>query len=167
MKIFDVLFLLVIAGLGTISLFGGCTQKIGRTAGPLATAPSGVEREIWERINQHRRTIQMPVLEYSMAMAQQAQAHSEQMGSGAVPFGHQGFDERAEAIAETVQFNGISENVAWCSDTKAIADTAVKLWLASPSHRKNIEGDFTLTGIGATLNQRGVWYFTQIFAKQR
>lgn len=166
MKIFDLLFLLVIAGLGAVSLFGGCAKKVGGMTGPLATAPS-VEREIWERINQHRRTLRLPALEYSMAMAEQAQTHAEQMGSGEVPFGHQGFDERAEAIAETVQFNGISENVAWCSDTKSIADTAVKLWLASPSHRRNIEGDYTLTGIGAALNQQGVWYFTQIFAKQR
>lgn len=167
MKIFDVLFLLVMTGLGTITLLGGCAKKVEAAVVRSVERPSGVDREIWERINQHRQRMSLPLLEYSMAIAEQAQIHSENMGNGAVPFGHENFDERADMIAETVQFSGISENVAWCSDTKSIADTAVKLWLASPSHRKNIEGDFTVTGIGAALNEKGVWYFTQIFAKQR
>ncbi|MBK8912750.1 MAG: CAP domain-containing protein [Chlorobi bacterium] len=166
MKFFDLFFLLIMVGIGAITLLGGCTKKelaIRRSA----DVPSGVDREIWERINRHRKGMGLPELRYDAAIAQQAQLHSENMASGAVRFGHEGFDERAEAIATVVPFSGISENVAWCSDTKAIADTAVRLWLASPTHRSNIEGDFTTTGIGAALNSDGVWYFAQIFAKQR
>jgi uncharacterized protein YkwD len=38
-------------------------------------------------------------------------------------------------------------------------------WLRSPGHRRNIEGDFRLTGIGVATARNGMVYFTQIFIK--
>jgi uncharacterized protein YkwD len=38
-------------------------------------------------------------------------------------------------------------------------------WLKSPGHKRNIEGDFTLTGIGIASDKQGNIYFTQIFSR--
>jgi uncharacterized protein YkwD len=38
-------------------------------------------------------------------------------------------------------------------------------WLHSPGHRRNIEGDFKLTGIGLAFGHNGNIFFTQIFTK--
>jgi uncharacterized protein YkwD len=38
-------------------------------------------------------------------------------------------------------------------------------WLHSPGHRRNIESDFRLTGIGLATAGNGMIYFTQIFVK--
>ncbi len=38
-------------------------------------------------------------------------------------------------------------------------------WLHSPGHRRNIMGDFRLTGIGVAEAANGMIYFTQIFVK--
>ena len=45
------------------------------------------------------------------------------------------------------------------------ARLVVEGWIASAGHRQNIEGDFTLTGIGAAAGRDGTRYFTQIFVK--
>jgi len=45
------------------------------------------------------------------------------------------------------------------------ATHAVQGWLSSPAHRHNLEGPFTLTGIGVARNARGEVVFTQIFLK--
>ena len=38
-----------------------------------------------------------------------------------------------------------------------------RLVLYSPGHRKNMEGQFNLTGIGCARGKDGVFYFTQLF----
>ena len=37
----------------------------------------------------------------------------------------------------------------------------------SPLHKKNIDGDYDLAGVGAAQDANGVVYFTQIFVKKR
>jgi uncharacterized protein YkwD len=56
----------------------------------------------------------------------------------------------------------VGENVA---SGQMTAKEAVEGWLQSPGHKRNIEGNFTLTGIGWAKDKRGMIYFTQIFTK--
>jgi uncharacterized protein YkwD len=44
-----------------------------------------------------------------------------------------------------------------------VADVALAHWLASPVHRKNLEGPFELAGVGAGRGMDGSLYLTQIF----
>jgi len=44
---------------------------------------------------------------------------------------------------------------------------AVKGWINSPGHQKNMVGDYNLTGIGIAKNNVGEYYFTQLFVKKR
>jgi uncharacterized protein YkwD len=39
--------------------------------------------------------------------------------------------------------------------------------MRSSGHRRNIQGDFTLTGVGAATSRRGEIFLTQIFVKPR
>jgi uncharacterized protein YkwD len=41
------------------------------------------------------------------------------------------------------------------------------MWINSPGHRENIEGDYNLSGIGIYKNRNGVLYFTHIFIKRK
>jgi uncharacterized protein YkwD len=56
----------------------------------------------------------------------------------------------------------VAENVA---SGQMSAREVVDGWLNSPGHRRNIEGNFKLTGIGLARGSRGMIYFTQIFTR--
>ena len=57
----------------------------------------------------------------------------------------------------------VGENVAYAYSS---AQSVVNAWLNSPSHRSNIEGDFTDFDISAEQNEDGKWYYTNIFIKR-
>jgi uncharacterized protein YkwD len=104
----------------------------------------------------------LPPLTFNATVASLARKHSTDMASKKVPFGHQGLTNRTKSItAQMKSVTAVSENVARGVFT---AEQAVKLWLKSPGHRKNIEGNFKYTGIGVARDQRSQLYFTQIFA---
>ena len=112
-------------------------------------------------INAHRASIGKPALQRSQLIWDQANAHSRNMASGAVPFGHDGFSARIAAIRAALGSNGSgSENVA-AGYTSAAA--VVGGWLGSSGHRANIESSATRTGISAVRSASGTWYYTQIF----
>jgi uncharacterized protein YkwD len=77
-------------------------------------------------------------------------------------FGHDGFANRVNVIKSKLGFiQSSAENVAYGRLTPKEVVTG---WLKSPGHRKNIEGKFTLTGIGVAKDKAGTIFFTQIFA---
>ena len=47
---------------------------------------------------------------------------------------------------------------------KCLDPVAFRTLMASPGHRKNIEGHFDMTGIGVTKSSDGTIFFTQMFA---
>jgi len=112
-------------------------------------------------INAHRASIGKPALQKSQVIWEQANAHSRNMASGAVPFGHDGFSARIAAIRAALGSGGSgAENVAM-GYTSAAA--VVSGWLSSSGHRANIEGNAARTGISAVRSGSGTWYYTQIF----
>ena len=110
-----------------------------------------------DRIAQGLSPLQMNQLESSLAAK-----HSLDMSLGNVKFGHDGFNTRAKTIQKALGSSEVGENVALGSMT---AREVVDGWLHSPGHKKNIEGNFTLTGIGYATNKKGDIYFTQIFSR--
>jgi uncharacterized protein YkwD len=87
------------------------------------------------------------------------------MAKGNVSFGHDGFSQRVKAIG--IPYKKAAENVAFNQGYTDPATVAVKGWIKSDGHRKNMEGDFDLTGIGIAQNARGEYFFTQIFVLKR
>ncbi|WP_052733119.1 CAP domain-containing protein [Hymenobacter terrenus] len=128
-----------------------------------ASAYESLENEVLQLINQDRAAQGLPALVNNPAIADEARGHSQNMGTGAVGFGHAGFSSRTSRLKTYVSWTGAAENVAYGSNSaKAIVD----MWLKSTSgHRENIRGNYNLTGVGIALGKNGYYYFTQIFLK--
>lgn len=121
-----------------------------------------VERDVLHFINKHRESKGLAPLTFNATVAALARKHSTDMASKKVPFGHQGLTNRTRSITTQMKsVTVVSENVARGAIT---AEQAVNLWLKSPGHKKNIEGNFKYTGIGVARDKRSQLYFTQIFA---
>jgi len=123
---------------------------------------AALETEILRYVNEDRKDhglvpLQMNALESSLALK-----HSQDMAGKKVKFGHDGFNTRARTIQKTLGSTTIGENVASGNMT---AREVVDGWLNSPGHKKNIEGNFTLTGIGFARDKKGDIYFTEIFSR--
>jgi uncharacterized protein YkwD len=118
--------------------------------------------EIFKYVNEDRREHNLPVLQMNSIESQLAGKHSRDMATGKVKFGHDGFNSRAKTIQKALGSIEIGENVASGPMT---AREVVDGWLKSPGHKKNIEGNFILTGIGYAHGKKGDIYFTQIFSR--
>lgn len=148
------------------------TRSPGRSspapAVPTAVSIAEMERETHERINRYRASRGLAPLRYSDALADVARRHSQDMAAGRVPFGHAGFEQRAQEVSRTVDYRSIAENVH-ANDYPAgsAVEVAVSGWIGSPGHLENIVGAYDLTGIGVARSARGTWYFTQLFVGSR
>jgi uncharacterized protein YkwD len=119
--------------------------------------------EILYYVNIHRRSMRLQPLQLSNVESTLAVQHSVNMASNKTPFGHRGLEQRAKIIeGQLGKISTVAENVASGSMS---AKEVVDGWLNSPGHKRNIEGDFTLTGIGVAKNDKNVLYYTQIFSK--
>jgi len=120
--------------------------------------------DILTLINQHRKTLGLSELQALNVANAEAQQHSVDMVKGTTPFGHDGFESRVADIRKVTGFiSGAAENVAYGNLTAA---EVIDGWLHSPGHKKNIEGNYNLTGIGTVQREDGVIFFTQIFIKK-
>ncbi len=121
----------------------------------------GIENDILLYINQYRTSIGMPVLKMVDDASNEAAVHSTEMAGHIIPFGHEGFETRITNIQKSMgSVHAAAENVAYGMLT---AKTVVDGWLNSSGHKKNIEGNYNLTGIGVAKGSDGLIYFTQIF----
>ena len=122
-----------------------------------------MSRQILVFVNEYRRTKGLPVLEPNSFISSVALGHSRDMLTGKSPFGHDGFRDRINVISSRLgKLHVAAENVA---SGPMGAREVVDGWLHSPGHRRNIEGDFRLTGIGLAEGRNGMIYFTQIFVR--
>lgn len=132
-----------------------------------ATSLQAMEQSVFNQINQYRKSRGLSALTLDSRITAQAQAHSQAMASGRVPFSHDGFQQRVQIISRSIPYSNAAENVSYSKGYQDPATQAVQGWLKSSGHKKNIEGKYDLTGIGAAKNAKGEYYFTQIFIKRR
>ncbi len=121
-----------------------------------------LENEILQFVNEDRKQHNLKLLQMNSLESSLALKHSGDMATGKVKFGHDGFNSRAKTIQKELGAIEVGENVASGLMT---AREVVDGWLHSPGHKKNIEGDFILTGIGYARDKKGDIYFTQIFSR--
>jgi uncharacterized protein YkwD len=128
--------------LGLIGLFAagaGATSKPART---LAAADQ-LETQVLVELNAIRRQHGLTPLRLSRPLSSAADAHSHAMGT----FGFFAHDSRdgSEFWRRVQRFYGpdgytswsVGENLLWSSGTLSAA-AALKLWMGSPGHRRNI-----------------------------
>lgn len=98
------------------------------------------------------------------AASSEAAKHSNAMASRSTGFGHKGFEIRVTNISRQIgPVSAAAENVAY---GKLTAQQVVNGWLKSPGHKKNIDGNYSLTGIGVAKDNKGIIFFTQIFLRK-
>ncbi len=136
---------------------------------PTATGGSPyatIERQVHALVNEHRRDQGLAALQWRDVIATQCRTHSVNMAEGITAFGHTGFNERGEAIDSAIPHSASAENVARVSGSAADpAASAVAIWLESDGHRRNIEGNYDMTGVGVARAADGRYYFTQFFLR--
>lgn len=131
---------------------------------PVVFNASSMTRDILYHVNEYRKKKGLGVLKIIAVADEQAVLHSKNMALKKTAFGHNGFEERIQLISKsTGNISAAAENVAY---GKLSAEEVVKGWINSPGHKKNIEGNFTLTGIGVYEDAKGVIFFTQLFMRQ-
>lgn len=126
---------------------------------------TALQESVLDYVNQYRNTKGLKPLQMVPMITAEAILHSRNMGTGKVPFSHNGFEQRMDRIMGQIKYaNACAENVAF---GKFTAQEVVKRWIQSPGHKKNIEGNYNLTGVGIIRGKDGYPYFTQIFINQR
>jgi uncharacterized protein YkwD len=129
-----------------------------------AVAVPATSVTILQGINAFRHQQGLPPLEANALIAKIAAGHSANMADHSVPFSHDGFRQRMHKLfTQFPQTHGAAENVAF-SDWDD-AGKIVTQWLGSAPHRKNILGNFNLTGIGIARGDHHRVFVTEIFLK--
>jgi uncharacterized protein YkwD len=150
--------------LALASALPGCAPSGAAARPPVAAvATSSLEHTVVDLVNRHRRERGLPALVPDDRIGDRARLHSVAMAAGKTPFGHAGFDDRVRALRALLKFQASAENVAMNQGHRDPAAEAVRGWIASRGHRKNIEGPYQRTGVGVASNPKGEVYFTQLF----
>ncbi len=120
-----------------------------------------MQQMILHYVNAYRAKHHLSPLKLNAVASQEAARHSQAMASKATSFGHAHFNDRIKRLYKQFdQCRGGAENVAYY---RVNAKRLVEEWIASPGHRRNIEGHYNITGIGIAHGKPGWAYYTQIF----
>jgi uncharacterized protein YkwD len=159
--------LLLLAGLLS------CAPKLSPSTEPepasevkSSTLSTPMDASILRYINDYRRSKGLSSLQALDVATEQAYLHSKNMATGKTGFGHTGFDKRVQVIQKTMGVSYVSASAENVANGQLSAKEVVKGWLNSPGHKRNIEGNYTLTGIGTYKDREGNFYFTQIFIRK-
>jgi len=156
-------FLVIVALLGLTSCSTDSTpDEINSIEVPVAPQAKQIEIEIMELINAHRINNGLNALNEHNTVKAVAYTHTDYMIE-VNDVSHDNFFLRKESLQANASANIVSENVAYGFSSAA---SVVNAWLDSPSHRDNIEGEFTDFDISAEQNSAGKWFFTNIFIKR-
>ncbi len=144
---------------------GGAAKRSGAARKPDLAA---IEREVLARVNRYRKSEGLPALTSDARISEIARGHSREMADGRTGFGHGGFKNRTRVVASRLPYKRVAENVSRHKrDPREVPTVAVESWVDSRGHRRNIEGPFAVTGIGAALGPDGSIYLTQLFVAPR
>ena len=144
--------------------FVGCTIPVETAQQPsTSTALPRLEQEVHRLVNRYRMSQNLAPLATNEIITEQARRHSRAMAKKRTSLGHHGFAKRVERISRSLPYRAVAENVGYSKGYSDSAQMAVDVWLRSRGHRRNIEGNFQLTGIGVAMDSQGAYYFTQIF----
>lgn len=120
------------------------------------------ELEVLQLINEYRVSMGLNSLITVNHISFKSEEHDNYMIANKV-VNHNDFVARSENIIAVLGAKKVGENVAYNYQT---AEGVLKAWLDSPSHKLNIEGDYTHFGIAVKIDaETGKKYYTNIFAK--
>ena len=115
-------------------------------------------------INDYRQSIGLSTLQVINHISFKSEEHNEYMIDNNV-VNHDYFYDRSENLIEVLGAEKVGENIAYNYLT---AESAFAAWMNSPTHRANIEGDFTHFGVSVTSDPvTGRKYYTNMFMKKK
>ena len=114
--------------------------------------------QLIQLINDHRLSIGKPLLIRNSTADKLASEHTIYMTSkGGVS--NDNFETRWEVLEQKVNAEEISENMGFDLSAQNAMDACLNnIWL-----KVNVEGDYTHTGIAVKKDDKGRYYYTQIF----
>lgn len=124
-------------------------------------ANTGIVEDVLNYTNEFRTSKGLGKLSSNAILNNIAQQHSENMASGKVKFGHDGFSKRYASAQQQLAVKYVAENVAFGVFT---GQDAVNLWKNSDGHRKNMLGSYARIGIGIAKDKQGHIFYTQLFS---
>jgi uncharacterized protein YkwD len=125
-----------------------------------------IQQSVYNQVNQHRASQGLAPLKLDACVNKQVQAYAQKMANAGKPLNHQGLEQRGQALSQIIPHNSYAyyENEYYCFGCNSDpATSAVQWWLNSPDHRNNILSQTELTGIGVAVNDKGEYYFAQMF----
>lgn len=128
------------------------------------------EYEVFQLINRERSTKGLSTLQWDNSVASVARSYSRRMAREGF-FAHTDPDgnsvvERADQF-RVRDWQKIGENLFVCSPVDSFSGMAIRGWMRSPTHRKNVlDTAWTGTGIGVARARDGSIYVTQVFIKR-
>ena len=115
-------------------------------------------------INNYRESKGLNTLQVINHISYKSEEHNIYMIDKKV-VNHDYFQQRSDNIVEVLGAEKVGENIAYNYNT---AESAISAWVNSPSHRANLEGDYTHFGISVTVDSvTGKKYYTNIFMKKK
>ena len=127
-------------------------------------AQAAYAREVIDLVNVERSSRGIPLLRMDVAMMKAAQARAVEstiLFSHTRPGGLSCFSIFADY---GITMNKGSENLAYGYETP---EEAVAAWMDSAGHRTNmLNPDYSITGVGCTINQEGLYYWSELFASE-
>lgn len=130
-----------------------------------SASTSQMEKQVWQKINTIRQQQGLSELRNNEKLAQVARRYSRQMTEQNF-FSHT--SPKGDTMVQRVHSAGIfyfmlGENLFKGTNIPDPANAAVKGWMNSPGHRKNIlNSAYRETGIGV-WRKGNTYYFTQLF----
>ncbi len=122
------------------------------------------ESKIVTLINNYRVSKGLNPLEIINHISYKSEEHNIYMIDNNV-VNHDYFQQRADNLKKVLDAESVGENIAYNYQT---AESVMTAWLNSPSHRENIEGDYTHMGVSVTVDEAtGKKYYTNMFMKNR
>ena len=119
------------------------------------------EMETMALVNAYRVSIGLNELKEINHISYKSEEHDHYMIANNV-VNHNDFVSRSENIMKVLGAKSVAENIAYNYNSP---QAAVAAWLKSPSHKVNIEGNFTHFGLAIRVSAEGKKYYTNIFAK--
>jgi uncharacterized protein YkwD len=124
---------------------------------------SNDETQLLDAINNYRESQGKNPLIMINHISYKSQEHNLYMIEKNV-VNHDFFNERSSNIIEVLGAVKVAENVAYNFNN---ANTVLQAWLDSPSHKANLDGEYTHVGISISVNAtNGKKYYTNMFMRK-
>lgn len=117
------------------------------------------EEMVMDRVNEYRSSIGQNKLKFCGVAYHYASNHNTYMISKGF-INHDNFDIRSSELSLKVNARNVGENLG---KDFISADNILQAWLASPTHKKMLEGNYTHTGVSVMADSQGILYYTQLF----